>query len=470
MDTARATDGQPPSNAAFRMIGERLRAAREARGWSLLHVAHQTRIKPVYLEALEKGDWDALPSLAQARGFLRLYASFLGLDPGELLHLLDRAPATLAEGAESASATEREAAVPPLPEDDPAYPHWRAVGETLRKQREALGLSLEAAARLSHVKEHYLRALEAGRMDLLPSPVQGRGMLSHYARALHLDPEPLLLKFAAGLQARHQAQQAARAQNPTRAWVWRARSARWFRTWAGMGVLAAMGLFFLWSTWQVARAYIQQSMTPTLPPLRVPVWTLPRPTPAVTPSPTVRLTLIVPVDLTPVAGATEVGAATEADQPPPPEASATALTSTLTPNPGAGLTPEAGTGIRVVVLVRHRTWLRALADGQEIYRGRPLPGSRFTFRAEERLEIQSGDASALHLIFGQQDLGVLGRWGEPLVLIFTLQGMITPTPMASPTPTPSATPTPTPTGPTPTPGGPTLTPTLTPTPLLRPRP
>ncbi len=460
------------TSRAQQRIGEQLRAAREARGWSLLHVAHQTRIKAAYLEALEQGQWERLPSPAQARGFLRLYASFLGLDPGELLHILR----TEGESAVETGAAPREAgALPPLPEDDPAREAWLAVGQALRQQREALGLTLEDAAQLSRVKAHYLRALEAGRMDLLPSPVQGRGMLSHYARALHLDPEPLLLQFAAGLQARHQAQQAAAAPARRSRRFWRARSSQWARTAAGIGILAAMALFFLWSTWQVAQAYLQQSLTPTMPPLAVPVWTLPRPTPAVTPTPTVRLTMVVPMDIAPGADASPTGAPSPATQPldgqPLAEGSVTPTTSPPGPTTALVATEaDLGPGLRVVLLVRHRTWLRVLADGQEVYRGRPEPGSRLTFRAAERLEIQSGDASALHLIFGQQDLGVLGRWGEPFVRIFTLQGVWTPTPIASPTPTPSATPTPTPTGPTPTPGGPTPTPSLTPTPILRPRP
>ncbi|NPA05929.1 MAG: DUF4115 domain-containing protein [Chloroflexi bacterium] len=457
---------------AQQRIGERLRAAREARGWSLLHVAHQTRIKAAYLEALEQGQWDRLPSPAQARGFLRLYASFLGLDPGELLHTLrtEGEPSVEARSASSEVGT-----LPPLPEDDPAREPWLAVGRTLRQQREALGLTLEDAAQLSRVKVHYLRALEAGRMDLLPSPVQGRGMLSHYARALHLDPEPLLLQFAAGLQARHQAQQAAAAKGQRSHRFWRAHSSQWIRTAGGIGILAAMALFFLWSTWQVAQAYLQQSLTPTLPPLSVPVWTLPRPTSAVTPTPTVRLTMVVPLEISPVVGtsptaAQALAAQTLGTQPPDEGTTTPAVLTPAPPSAVADTELNPGPGIRVVLLVRHRTWLRVLADGQEIYRGRPEPGSRLTFRADEWLEIQSGDASALHIIFGQQDLGVLGRWGEPLVRIFTLQGMWTPTPIASPTPTPSATPTPTPTGPTPTPGGPTPTPSLTPTPILRPRP
>ncbi len=66
-------------------IGERLRAARERLGLTLDEVERATRIRSHHLQALERGDWEALPSPVQARGFLGLYADFLGLDTQAIL-------------------------------------------------------------------------------------------------------------------------------------------------------------------------------------------------------------------------------------------------------------------------------------------------------------------------------------------------------------------------------------------------
>ncbi|MDQ7819568.1 MAG: DUF4115 domain-containing protein [Armatimonadota bacterium] len=66
-------------------IGERLRAAREARGLSLAAASAQTRIRAGYLQALEEEQFDRLPGRAYARGYLRAYARALGLDPDDLL-------------------------------------------------------------------------------------------------------------------------------------------------------------------------------------------------------------------------------------------------------------------------------------------------------------------------------------------------------------------------------------------------
>ena len=65
---------------AAREIGERLRAARLARGEALDEVAAYLRIRPAYLSALEAGDLRATPGGAYLSGFLRTYADHLGLD------------------------------------------------------------------------------------------------------------------------------------------------------------------------------------------------------------------------------------------------------------------------------------------------------------------------------------------------------------------------------------------------------
>jgi cytoskeleton protein RodZ len=72
-------------------IGDALRAAREARGWSLEEVERVVHIRAKYLAALEAGDLNAMPSQLQARGFLRNYAQHLGLKPDQVLGQLDEA-------------------------------------------------------------------------------------------------------------------------------------------------------------------------------------------------------------------------------------------------------------------------------------------------------------------------------------------------------------------------------------------
>ena len=81
-------------------LAERLVAAREARGIDLLRAERETKIRRTYLAALERGDYAALPGAVYVRGFLRNYATYLGLDPEEAVAQWHRdAPAGVPEPA-----------------------------------------------------------------------------------------------------------------------------------------------------------------------------------------------------------------------------------------------------------------------------------------------------------------------------------------------------------------------------------
>src|SRR2546428_2250381 len=74
--------GQVPARPERRVveIGNALRSVRERRGLELREVERETRIRERYLAALEEERFDVLPARAYAKGFLRVYADFLGLD------------------------------------------------------------------------------------------------------------------------------------------------------------------------------------------------------------------------------------------------------------------------------------------------------------------------------------------------------------------------------------------------------
>jgi cytoskeleton protein RodZ len=61
-------------------VGDRLRAAREEKGFSLEDIAAETRIPRRHLESLESGDWGKLPAPTYTVGFAKSYASAVGLD------------------------------------------------------------------------------------------------------------------------------------------------------------------------------------------------------------------------------------------------------------------------------------------------------------------------------------------------------------------------------------------------------
>lgn len=67
--------------------GQALAARRGERGLSIEQVAASTHIRPEYLRALEADDYRPFAAPVYARGCMRGYATYLGLDAEELLRL-----------------------------------------------------------------------------------------------------------------------------------------------------------------------------------------------------------------------------------------------------------------------------------------------------------------------------------------------------------------------------------------------
>ena len=76
----------PGSDAETLSFGTWLRRQRELREISLREIADVTKISIRYLEALEQDRFDVLPAPVFAKGFLREYARYVGLDADEVVN------------------------------------------------------------------------------------------------------------------------------------------------------------------------------------------------------------------------------------------------------------------------------------------------------------------------------------------------------------------------------------------------
>ena len=76
-------DGE--TGTANKKIGGTLRDAREAAGASLDDISALLKIRSDHLQALEEDDFERLPGSVYAIGFIRTYATHLGLNAGELI-------------------------------------------------------------------------------------------------------------------------------------------------------------------------------------------------------------------------------------------------------------------------------------------------------------------------------------------------------------------------------------------------
>ncbi len=434
-------------------IGSQFRQAREAQSLSLDQAAQATHIRLHYLVALESDKFESLPSTAQLRGFIRSYADYLRLDSNELISLLDKdaaaSPAVIATPAPAseirASSTSSEAI-------------FKELGSTLKSQRELMGLSLGDVERHTHIRMHYIHALESGDIAHLPSPVQGRGMLSNYATFLGLNTESVLLRFADGLQADLYDRQAARKPSPTgspqeedgKAPARPSQLKRLFSMdlFAGGFIIVFLLGFTLWGALRISKLNSAKVPSPTAPPISAILLSTPgmglTGTPILNPS---AVTSIVPTVIIDSSSITST-------LPLEPTATPILVAST----PGLENAP-----VQVNIVASQRAWMRVIVDGETVFEGRVTPGSAYTFAGNDRIELLTGDGSSLRVYFNQQDLGQLGSFGEVVERIFTISGVETATPSVPSTSTPAPTGTVTPT-PTVTPKGPTATPS----PTLRP--
>jgi cytoskeletal protein RodZ len=415
-------------------VGEQLLQARQERELTLEQAARATHIKQQYLEALENGDLDRLPSRVQARGFLRAYAGYLGLNAETLLDSLGgREKTTPASLPAASSADGNQADLT----SDQVQAIFIEIGRTLQDQRETLGFSLEEVERNTHIKSHYLRALEAGDLNSLPSPVQGRGMLFNYANFLGIDPDPLLLRFAEGLQARLAERQALsrtvrQATAPRRTTPSPVR--RWlsFDFMLGGVLIALLAGFVVWGVIRITTLRAAPEPLVTVPSVAEellstqvdPSQETASVVPATTQETLVEAPLVAPV---------EAPEGTES-----PQTGGEAPAGTVEPGaqgtPEAGLPTDSGALVQVYITVLQRAWMRVTVDGEVEFEGRVVPGSAYGFDGDFQIDLLTSNGAGLQVFFNQTDLGVLGEYGRWFPGLHP-QGLAVPTPTITPTPT-----------------------------------
>ena len=334
---------------------------------------------------------------------------------------------------EEPGSNKAEAPSPPdsIPAKTRSQGIFDSIGLALYQRRESLSLTLDEIEQHTHVRTHYLQALEVGNFEHLPSSVQTRGMLNSYARFLDMDVDAILLQFAEGLQAQRLERQPAPVKK-TRNAVAKSPSNTiqppGLQRYLSMDVIVGVGLvlvLLVFAFWGTSRIIGLRS--------------------ANTPEPTAQSISDI------------LAAATEAGSPTPlptnaqgaeviiPEVSATPIMTM----PAAGQGP-----VQVVLVALDQAFVRVTVDGKKLFEGRVVAGTAYPFDGNNQIEILTGDGAAISILFNQSDLGPMGNFGQVVDRIYTANAILNPT--ATFTPSPTITPlhslTPTP----------TLTPTTTP--------
>ncbi len=286
----------------------------------------------------------------------------------------------------------------------------KEIGHELCERRELLSLHLDEVERNTHVKAHYLSALERGALDELPSTVQTRGMLSNYATFLDLDVDALLLRFADALQARHRERNPQKSPRksgqPIVANVPPIRSFLAGDMIFGVGMAILVVGFVIWGVSRVMTIQSQRDAKPTAPSISDVLLSSPNPSSFSTATPT-----FLPVEAFP-------GEATVTVEVP---------------------TQNANARVQLNLVAVERTYLRVVVDGKSSFDGRVVPGNAYPFEAENQIEVLVGSGAAIRLVYNGRDMGLMGTFGQVVHNVYTSTEIITPT--ALPTETPTITPT-----------------------------
>lgn len=283
-----------------------------------------------------------------------------------------------------------------------------ALGSLLRQTREARGLSLSEVAHDTFIRTQYLDALERGDLSLLPEVVYVQGFLKRYADYLGLQGDALQKHSLLLFQNQQKANSPAPVstlprQEPTSIPL------RPMHLWTAYVVVVVFAVGALsallegrspsltrWlranrpsSTDQLAREQEnERSSSPDAVASLSPQNT-PQSSPDIAPS-----------------NPTSSG---DQDQNPIPGVFGDPQDTARAENRPVKL------DIRVV---ERPSWLRVVADGQVEFEGTLQPGAERNWSADQSIVLRAGNAGGVLVTFNDEDLGVMGSFGEVKEQVF----------------------------------------------------
>ena len=256
-------------------------------------------------------------------------------------------------------------------------------GESLRRERELRGISLDEISTATRIATRFLHAIENEQWDQLPGGVFNRGFVRAVARYLGLDEENTVAEYTLAVGDRQSvpvwsgSPPAVTPEQPWLAWI------------VAAIILLALALGGWFGTrrllaWRAARraaraAAMSAAVSPALP--DVPPPSSPAPAP--------------PSDVIP-------------NSNPSSEAPAATVDATSAPAPN----PPAPELFELKIEADKKTKVTVDADTSRVFDGTMKAGENRMFSAKERFEISAKDAGALLLEINGKTLAPIGPPGH----------------------------------------------------------
>jgi hypothetical protein len=288
-----------------------------------------------------------------------------------------------------------------------------SIGQILQEAREQLGLTLDEVERGTRIRTHHLEAMERGEFDLLPSPVQARGFLHNYSEFLGLESEEILLQFAERLQSRRKRQNAnvIYGEPATRPSVEvRSTRPRWFSSdlFVAAGVTIVILIILVWGGSSMMASLGENApRAEEIEELLIP-----------------SVTVSSPANGQVVEGVESIQVVPISTEP--------SLISTQ------AIIVGPTNQVIVQLVIEKRSWISVLVDGEEQFPDhRATTGQLLEYQGEESIEVSTGNGAGVRVYFNGKDQGLMGDLGQVVTRLWTLGGVITPTPTQTSTPSPT---------------------------------
>jgi cytoskeletal protein RodZ len=470
-------------------VGEKLRQAREQKGITLQDAARATHIRPNYLDELENDHPEMFLYAAQARGFLRLYATFLELPVGELVEQWEAPVGTMIEPADTGLLPDGEVSelvdemISPKLSAEDTQELGDETDEKIRDPKTGLIKRIQAfIIRIGrNVTSLGVFKKIGDKINSSKLPILSKKDKVVEELQIQETSEEIFKEIGEALLARRQKMDldltdVEHFTNLKRMYLIALEDGRFAdlpSTVQGRGMLNNYAQFLAMDESSVMDRYaeaLQLQREERMPPIRrkaeSPVSVrinLPEGVRRVlNPDLVVGSAIIIALFGFILWGTTQIigtpgGEATEA----PSISEMLQITQTVTPTadltqssngtpiveetpiPGVAVEQATQTPIATVnaaplqlyIIANDRAYMRISVDGQEVFNGRVLPNNSYTYSGNTQITLLTGNAAALEVYFNQDYLGPLGSVGEVVNLRFAPSGLSTATPQATPTPT-----------------------------------
>ncbi|MDB9315653.1 DUF4115 domain-containing protein [Spirulina sp. CS-785/01] len=246
----------------------------------------------------------------------------------------------------------------------------KELGSYLREIRLKRGLSLEEVAKRTCIQLRLLKAIEEAQADTLPEPIYVRALIKQFADALDLNGSDFASAFP-DYQNLQGIKPSWKHVHSTQE-----RPFHFYWVYVFVVIFAVSGLSIL-----VQRSNMQLAGQPQSSPTEE----------------------------------TETPTPTEEDPTPPQDSAPSTIEAVDRGNPGtvtAENDPEpASDQVVISMTLQEDCWLRVVSDGSILYEGILKKGEKRTWKAQEQITVQAGNAGGVVIAINNEEAKPLGNRG-----------------------------------------------------------